>query len=131
MSSAALLDQDFGSESEDENFNPAPADESDNEAAGDSDAEVSSKPTTNGAEQRRRSTRDGSEDEDGEDGLGATPSVKGKGLQSNGRRPSGEGAEDEEDGNESGGEDIEGADDDEDEEEEEDEEAVVCLRQHC
>lgn len=35
MSSNATLNQDFGSESEDDNFNPAPADESDNEIAGD------------------------------------------------------------------------------------------------
>ena len=38
--SAALLDQDFGSESGDDNFNPAPADESDNDAAGESDADA-------------------------------------------------------------------------------------------
>ena len=39
MSSAALLDQDFGSESEGDNFKPAPAEDSDNDAAGDSDVE--------------------------------------------------------------------------------------------
>ncbi|KAI4217607.1 MAG: hypothetical protein LQ351_000203 [Letrouitia transgressa] len=41
MSSAALLDQDLGSESEDDNFNPAPADDSDNEDPGDSEPETS------------------------------------------------------------------------------------------
>ncbi|KAL8826040.1 MAG: hypothetical protein Q9170_007562 [Blastenia crenularia] len=35
MSTNEILNQDFGSESEDDNFNPAPADESDNEIAGD------------------------------------------------------------------------------------------------
>lgn len=39
MSTNALLDQDFGSESEDDNFNPAPADESDNENAVEPSAE--------------------------------------------------------------------------------------------
>ncbi len=124
MSSAALLDQDFGSESEDDNFNPAPADDSDNEAAGASEAEVSSKLTKNGADKRRRSLREDNEDEDGEEDTEASPPVKGMGLQSNGYAQNGKG---EEDINESGGEDIDGADDDEDEEDEEDEEAVVCL----
>lgn len=121
MSSAALLDQDFGSESEDDNFNPAPADDSDNEAA---EAEVSSKLTKNGADKRRRSLREDNEDEAGEEDTEASPPVKGMGLQSNGHGQNGEG---EEDINESGGEDIDGADDDEDEEDEEDEEAVVCF----
>ena len=49
----SVLDQNFGSESEDENFNPAPADDSDNEAADGSDAEVN---ITQGARQRRGSS---------------------------------------------------------------------------
>ncbi len=32
---ASLLNKDLGSESEDDDFNPAPAEESDNEAGGD------------------------------------------------------------------------------------------------
>lgn len=127
MSSAALLDQDFGSESEDDNFNPAPADDSDNEAAGGSNAEVNSKPAANGAEQKRQSTGENDDDEGGKDTKGIPP-VKGNGLQRNGRRESRDGEEDEEDPEESGGEDLNGADDDEDEEDEEDEEAVVCLQ---
>lgn len=126
MSSAALLDQDFGSESEDDNFNPAPADDSDNEAAGDSDAEVSSKPTKNGADKRRRSIKEGNGDEEGEEDTEATQPLNGTGLHSNVPRQNGEG---EEDDNDSGDEDIDGADDDEDEEDEEDEEAVVRLYQ--
>jgi len=39
MATSALLDADFGSESEDDNFNPAPADVSDNDAIGESDTE--------------------------------------------------------------------------------------------
>ncbi|KAL9045042.1 MAG: hypothetical protein Q9214_001865, partial [Letrouitia sp. 1 TL-2023] len=41
MSSVALLDQDLGSDSEDDNFNPPPADDSDNEDPGDSEPEIS------------------------------------------------------------------------------------------
>ncbi len=44
--SAALLNQDFGSESEGEEFNPAPADDSGNEAGSDVDERVP--PTANG-----------------------------------------------------------------------------------
>ena len=40
MSSAALLEADFGSESEDDNFNPAPADDSEVEEVGDFNDEV-------------------------------------------------------------------------------------------
>jgi len=54
--SGTVLDQDFGSESEDDNFNPAPADESDNE--GEADTKVSSKVATNGTERRRSSGGD-------------------------------------------------------------------------
>ena len=49
----SVLDQNYGSESEDDNFNPAPADESDNEAADGSDAEVNIKQS---ARQRRGSS---------------------------------------------------------------------------
>lgn len=52
-SSAALLDQDFGSESEDDNFNPAPAEDSENDAAGESDADLNAK-TSHKNEQNRQ-----------------------------------------------------------------------------
>ena len=58
--SAALLNQDFGSESEGEEFNPAQADDSDNEAG--SDAGERPPPKTNG----RKSSAD-LKDEDEED----------------------------------------------------------------
>lgn len=51
---SSLLNQDFGSESEDDNFDPAPVDESDHEV--EANEEVSSKPVTNGTPQRRRSS---------------------------------------------------------------------------
>ncbi len=58
-SSAALLDQDFGSESEDDNFNPAPADDSDNEAAGESVAQVGAKKSTQSTAEKRRIAGEG------------------------------------------------------------------------
>lgn len=58
-SSAALLDQDFGSESEDDNFNPAPADESDNDAAGESDADSNVKKFIDKNEQKRQAGVEG------------------------------------------------------------------------
>ena len=60
MSSAALLNQDFGSESEDDNFNPAPAEDSDNDAAGDSDDDINLNPN----DYRRPSRPQADEDED-------------------------------------------------------------------
>jgi transcription elongation factor SPT5 len=57
-SSAVLLDQDFGSESEDDNFNPAPADDSDNDADGDSNAEPGIKRTTSSTSRKVRTTGD-------------------------------------------------------------------------
>lgn len=58
-SSAALLDQDFGSESEDDNFNPAPADDSDNDAAGESDADSSTKRLPDQNKLKRQAGEDG------------------------------------------------------------------------
>ena len=51
----SLLEEDYGSESEDDNFNPAPVGNSDSDAAGDSDDETSVTTKTNGVQQRRRS----------------------------------------------------------------------------
>lgn len=58
-SSAALLGQDFGSESEDDNFNPAPAEDSDNDAAGESDADSNAKRPTHSTEQKRQPVGEG------------------------------------------------------------------------
>lgn len=51
MSSAALLEADFGSESEDDNFNPAPADDSEIEDVGDFNDEVGLKSEEKGVDQ--------------------------------------------------------------------------------
>ncbi|MCJ1464312.1 transcription elongation factor spt5 [Pseudocyphellaria aurata] len=54
MSTASFLHADFGSESEDDNFNPAPADDSDNEAAGDSDDGLNSRSTQRNGDHKHR-----------------------------------------------------------------------------
>lgn len=132
MTSAALLDQDFGSESEDDNFNPAPADDSDNDAAGESDNEVTERPRTNGSEQTRRSTRDEGRNEDDQGDTSARP----KEQHSNGRSGGIGGAaedddavgEDDDDIKANGaGEDDEDDEEDEEDEDDEDEEVSVCL----
>lgn len=109
MMSAALLEQDFGSESEDDNFNPAPADESDNEAGGDSDTEPNSKPITNSTDRGRRSSAEN------------TGRVKSPEHEPN--------VEDEDEGDDVNGVgDQEDEDDDEDEDEEEDEDDAITVR---
>lgn len=133
-SSAALLGQDFGSESEDENFNPAPADESDNEAAGDSDAEVNIEPNSNGVEPGQRPAKEQQSEDDIENKQGIAD-VRVTGQQSNGRGASSAGDGNEGDANESGAEDLGGAledeedDDDEDEDEDPDDAVSVGLPQ--
>ncbi|KAI4250157.1 MAG: hypothetical protein L6R40_000329 [Gallowayella cf. fulva] len=123
MSAAKILDQDFGSESEDDNFNPAPADDSDNEVAADSDTEE--RPTPKLATARRKSHQsepDGVKEED-DDGKQDSASV----LDEN--RPfTRPGLEDEDEGEDVNGG---GADDEEDEEEledDDDEDDVVSGR---
>ncbi len=56
--SAALLNQDFGPESEDDDFNPAPAVESDDEAAGDSENENKGQTTPDSTKRRASSVAD-------------------------------------------------------------------------
>ena len=102
MSSADFLNQDFGSESEDDNFNPAPAGDSDNDAAGDSDGELNVTTKVNGTSQRKRplgQRNAGEEDED----------IKDDGI---------------EDADGVGDED----DDEDEEEEDEDEEEAISVR---
>ena len=53
MSSAAILEADFGSESEDDNFNPAPADDSEIEEVGDMNDEVGLKSEEKGVDQKQ------------------------------------------------------------------------------
>lgn len=128
--SAALLNQDFGSESEDDNFNPAPANDSDDDAAGDSDREVGKPTKPSGPQQRRRSSGQQSGNEEDDEAL---PRVNGR--QGNIHGSSGRGEEDDDDakGDHIGGVDREGDEDEEEEEQEqeededEDEEEAVSV----
>ena len=125
MSTGALLDQDFGSESEDDNFNPAPADESDNEVAGESDPHT--RPSTQSGTDRRKSRQfepddvkeeddDEEENKDSASVLDESKPFRGPGLD--------DGDESENVNGRGGDEDNE---DEEDLEEEDDEEDVVSV----
>ena len=131
MSSAALLAEDFGSESEDDNFNPAPAEDSDNDAAGESDEEVDSRVNANNLEQRRRPSEQeadvGKDDADGS-------LVNGRQTNGHGSRATAnekdEGSKESETGRLNGGDeggDPEDEEDEDDDEEEEDEEEAISV----
>ncbi|KAI4198768.1 MAG: hypothetical protein LQ346_002696 [Caloplaca aetnensis] len=120
MSTNALLDHDFGSESEDDNFNPAPADQSDNEDAVEPYAEngLDTEPDDHITKNRRHSVNGlkAEDDKDLADGGGRPRPFSGPGLAE----------EDEADElNSQGGDDDEEEDDEEDDD---DEEAVVSGR---
>lgn len=128
MSSAALLDQDFGSESEDDNFNPAPAEESDNDAAEDPEDDVNVK--SNGDHSRRRPSAQHASDEDGHEDeeipqRSAAGSVNGRQSNRHGslgpKSEDGENIKQDQDPGTGGGVDDE---DEEDEEEDEDDDAI-------
>lgn len=134
MSTASLLHTDDGSESEEDNFNPAPADDSDNEAAGGSDDELNSRPNQNNADQRHRASDD---DRNG----GKDRRITKDAPQRNGNQVNDDVGEDEGEngadglndsdpdiGNGAGGDDEED-EDDEDDEEDEEEDISVCQRQ--
>lgn len=119
MATATLLDVDFGSESEDDNFNPAPADVSDNDAAGESDTEsVVKRPGGPSDQARRPVPKDGLNELEG----GAA------GMRQNGEQKSRRSQDEtgnvnkEADAQDAAGEyDEDGIGDDDDEEDEEDE----------
>lgn len=71
---SSLLNQDFGSESEGDDFNPAPASDSDNEAGGDAEDGTEVRQDSNGNQQRQRSAG-GRADVEGED---PTPRANGQ-----------------------------------------------------
>ena len=123
MATGALLDQDFGSESEDDNFNPAPAEESDNDVAADSDPDA--RPSTKSGTDRwksRRSEPDDVKDEDDEENKdSASVLVESKPFRGPGLDDEDEG----EDVNGVGGDDEE--EDEEDLEDEDEEEDVVSV----
>lgn len=114
MSSNAILNQDFGSESEDDNFNPAPADESDNEINGDADARLGIN-----ANKSRQKESNGIKNEDREDS-----------KDSPARRFNGPGLvkdDDDEDIDGEGAEDGEDEDEDDQDDDDDDEEEVVSV----
>lgn len=123
MSTGALLDQDFGSESEDDNFNPAPADESDNEVAANSDPDA--RPSTKSGTDRRRSRQSEPDDVKEED----DEEIKDSAAVLDDSKPfRGPGLDEEDEGEEvngAGGDEEE--EDEEDLEEDDDEEDVVAV----
>ena len=132
-----LLSTDFGSESEDDNFNPAPAVGSDDDGAGESDVEETSKPRRNGTISTRQSPpRENYSDERvGEQGSAAD------GKSSNTGNVEGNQDEDEDDNDGEKGDApagalrMDGARDDDDEEDEDDDEddddaVFVSLTMH-
>ena len=121
---ANLLDTDFGSESEDDNFNPAPAVGSDDEGQGDSDNEEIVKQRTNGASTARQPTNQGRHAE-GTNGSGnSTDKGPNRAANSGGLEAN---DEDEEDAVADELDDSLGGGIDDDEEEEEDEEEDVTV----
>ena len=104
---ASEVDHDLGSESDDDNFNPAPADESDNEAAGGSDVET----------HRDQLAKERGPSSDGRNSPVDRPETNGKGPRN---AKDTEDAEDDEDIGSS-------AHDDDEEDEEDDEEEAVTV----
>lgn len=133
MSSAALLDQDFDSESGDDNFNPAPAGDSENDGAGDSEDDRNVTRKLSNAQGRRRSSAREMGYDDEVEIMQRSP-VNGV----NGERRNGSTApKDEQDegtkqtegrGLDGAADDLEDEEDDDDSEAEEEEEAIsVCI----
>ena len=135
MSSAALLDADFGSESEDDNFNPAPASESDNEGAGDSNDELSSKQNGNDTDQRRRTSgdeRNRSKDHGPTKGTSQRNGNLASGQIGDEADENGDAAldgSDAENGNGAAGDEEDDEDEDDDDDEDEEEDISVCQSQ--
>ena len=122
---ANLLDADFGSESEGENFNPAPAVGSDDEDLAESDNEVTVRQKTNGANSSHNITRSDIEDDSaGRPGVGrSTEHTRGAGSRAAGEEPEDDEDEDgvpDESNEHTNGADEEDEDEDEDDEDEED-----------
>ena len=124
MSSATLLDQTFDSESEDDNFNPAPAEDSDNDAAGDFDNHENT--AMNGDQNRRPSLPQPTSEEDEAESI-AQNSALGR---VNGNGPLEPKSEDDEDIKQDRNNGLDGGaddEDDEDEEEEDEEEEAISV----
>lgn len=117
MSSTALLGADFGSESEDDNFNPAPADDSETEDAGDFNDEVGLKSEGKGVVQKQAASgnNDSSSTKDAPQRNGYSAGEKAE----DGRNDSDQGI-----GNAAGGDDDDEEDPEDDEDDDEDDEPV-------
>lgn len=137
MATSALLDADFGSESEDDNFNPAPADVSDNDAIGESDTEDPMRSNGNTSEQTRPTIQGDGHERDDKHGAGVKQHNDqsrresrddGDGAAMNGTHDvNGDGENDAGVGDRDVDEEDE-EEDDEDEDDEDDEEAVSVSR---
>lgn len=138
MATSSLLEPDFESESEDDNFNPAPADVSDNDAIGESDTEDVGRPSGKPSEQPRRTIQGDGHGRD--ESLG--PGVKQNGELSRSRSRDDGGGENADDthhvnehseiGTGVGDRDVDDEDDeeDEDDEDDEDDEEAVSVSWH-
>ena len=141
MSTSNLLDQDFGSDSDEADFNPAPADDSDGaESAGDDEEPASLKHSKVRAEDPQRKVREEVYDDGEED------SVEDYKARSNGHRNGARSAGGSEDGENEAGvsskkrsgggskqaelddEDLDDEDDEDDEEDDDEDEDEVSVR---
>ncbi|MCJ1282111.1 transcription elongation factor spt5 [Xylographa opegraphella] len=125
---ANLLDTDFGSESEGESFNPAPAVGSDDEDLGESDNEVADRSKSNGANSSHKNINQDVEEEDGgrAGAEGSIEQTRGVGT----RRAEEELEDDEDEEADANGhnQNTNGLDDDDEDEDDEDEEDAVKGR---
>lgn len=117
MSSAALASADFGSESEDDNFNPAPADDSEIEDVGDFNDEVGLKSEEKDVDQKQAAS-----DNNDSNATKDAPQRNGY-LDAGEKAEDGQNDSDQDIGNAAGGDDEE-EDPEDDEDDDEDDEPV-------
>lgn len=115
MSSAALIEADFGSESEDDNFNPAPADDSEIEDVGDLNDEAGLKSEEKGVDQKQVTS--------GNIDTGIAPQQDVY-LDARDKAEDGQDDSDQGNGNAAGGDDDDEEDPEDDEDDDEDDEPV-------
>lgn len=118
MSSAALPDGDFGSESEDDNFNPVPADDSEVEDVGEFNDEVGLKSEEKGADQKQAASGN-----DDSDTTKDAPQRNGY-LEVGEKVEDGQNDSDQDIGNAAGGDDGDEEDPEDDDDDDEDDEPV-------
>ena len=127
-----LLNTDFGSESEDDNFNPAPAVGSDDDGVEESDMEGLQKPKTNGTTYSRYSPTQEKHSDDGVEDQGSAKNGRTSNTMKSSKAED-EGADDE-DNEADVADEVKGVDrkrdqneEDEDEEDDEDDEDAVSV----